>query len=80
MIELYLLKNATDLAKDPEATVTTLAVKQGPTMIAMVIYLVLFVWAIMRASRHANKALHLLFAVVSPFWYLVFSYFVPDFH
>ncbi len=52
--------------------------------VIIVIELVLFVWAIFRAIKcsHAtpdSRAVHLLFATVSPVLYLIFSYAVDGF-
>jgi len=52
------------------------------TIIYVVVYLVLLVFAILRAIKCStatpdSRALHLMFAIVSPVMYLIFSYLVP---
>ena len=52
--------------------------------IIMIIELILWVWAIIRAVHCSNhtpesRAIHLLFAITSPLFYLIFSYTVPGF-
>jgi hypothetical protein len=52
--------------------------------IIVVVELILLVWAILRAIKCSqaspdSRAIHLLFAIVSPFLYLVFSYAVDGF-
>jgi hypothetical protein len=52
--------------------------------IIIIIELILFVWAIFRAIKCSqaspdSRAIHLLFATVSPFLYLIFSYVVDGF-
>ena len=52
--------------------------------IIIVVELILLVWAILRAIKCSqaspdSRAIHLLFAIVSPFLYLIFSYAVDGF-
>ena len=52
--------------------------RQTGTCIAIVFYLIIFVWALntaINAPDDGNKIVHLLFAVVSPFFYLLFAMF-----
>jgi hypothetical protein len=48
----------------------------------VVLYITLFLWALMRAMkvRDDQKPIHLLFALVSPGFYLIFSYFLDGFY
>ena len=47
----------------------------------VIIYFVFFIWALMRASlAPKNKPLHLMFALISPMFYLVLSYFIDGFY
>jgi hypothetical protein len=47
----------------------------------IIIYITFFFWALMRAAAAPkNKPLHLMFALVSPMFYLVFSYFIDGFY
>jgi len=47
----------------------------------IIVYITFFFWALMRAAvAPKNKPLHLMFALVSPMFYLVFSYFIDGFY
>ena len=56
-------------------------VEKVSTIVSMLIFLALIVWAWVRAIKCSSKspdsrAVHLLFATVDPILYLVFSYFI----
>ena len=75
MIELYAANQAAKTDGKTEMIVKA---------VAMIIYLVFFVWAIFRALRCSaptpdSRALHLMFATLSPVLYLIFSYAVEGF-
>jgi uncharacterized membrane protein SirB2 len=80
MIELAALqsnrntKNWDDLTDDQKQTYV------ATTILMVIIYIIFFVWALTRASKQKNKPVHMLFALVSPVFYLIFSYFVEGFN
>jgi hypothetical protein len=80
MLELYALRNAQPMSKDYDRLTKTQ--KNFYNIISRtgsLIYLIILIIALVKASKTQNKPLHMLFALVSPFWYLVFSIFVEDF-
>lgn len=81
MIELFTLKSSTDNGRKWD-DLTEEEQKRAMVInsIVVLIYIIIFVWALMRASKQKNKPLHLMFALISPAFYLVFSYFVDGFN
>ena len=91
MIELILFNNVYVKSNDPNTP--TLSPEQkdemmrnlrSATLMASVIYFLIFFLALYRAMACSSKtpdsrALHLFFATVSPVLYIVFSYVVPGF-
>jgi len=91
MIELILFNNVYVKSQDPNQP--TLSPEQKEDMIrnvrnaslmASLIYILIFVLALYRAMECSKKepdsrAIHLFFASVSPVLYILFSYFVPGF-
>ena len=91
MIELILFNNVYVTSKDPNSP--TLSPEQkvamesqirSATLMALVLYVLLFGLAIYRAlicssNNPDSKAVHLFFASVSPLLYIVISYVVPGF-
>lgn len=89
MIELVLFNNVYTYSKDPNSP--TLSPEQKEVVLhnmkvasvfAVVIYISIFVLAIHRAlicssNNPDSRALHLLFATISPVMYILLSYFVP---
>ena len=85
MIELFALNylNAPKSDSDNKNNKNDVS-KDIATIVVFILYVTIFVWAIMRAIRCSNatpdsRALHLLFATASPVMYLVFSYLVEGF-
>ena len=89
MIELILFNNVYVKSKDPHSPTLSAQEKQNmlqqlriATVLAMLIYILIFVLAIYRAMACSNnnpdsRAIHLFFATVSPVVYILLSYFVP---
>lgn len=83
MLELLALnaaKNGDNKPKTPDEKKTE-AVK---TVVSLVIWLVIWVWAVMRALKCSSatpdsRALHLFFATYTPTLYIIFSYAVSGF-
>lgn len=89
MIELILFNNVYTYSQDPNSP--TLSPDQKDQLIknmriasgiAVVIYILIFVLAIYRAmacssNNPDSRAIHLLFATVSPVMYILLSYLVP---
>jgi len=89
MIELILFNNVYVKSQDPNSP--TLSPEQkdevlinirNASLMAMLLYVLIFVLALYRAMACSSntpdsRALHLLFATVSPVMYILFSYFVP---
>ena len=86
MIELILFNNVYVKSTDPNSPTLSPQQKEemmgnlrSATMMATLIYLLIFVLAIYRAMAFSSntpdsKALHLFFASVSPIMYIAFSY------
>jgi hypothetical protein len=91
MIELILFNNVYVKSHDPNSPTLSPEQKEdimrnvrSATMMATLIYLLIFVLALYRAMACSSntpdsRALHLFFASVSPVMYIVFSYLVPGF-
>lgn len=80
MLELYYLRSMQPMSKDYDRLTKTQ--KNFYNMIlntGSVIYFIILIVALVKASKTQNKPLHMLFALVSPFWYLIFSIFVEGF-
>lgn len=80
MLELAILKNGSTTTHWDMMTEDEKRTYSATVGVTSVIYLIFFIWALVRASQQKNKPLHMLFALVSPVFYLVFSYFVEDFN
>lgn len=81
-VELYALNAAVKNSKGDNDDLTPVQV--AATTVLLIIIMVLWVLAIIRALKCSKKtpdsrALHLLFASTSPVLYLIFSYFVSGF-
>ena len=50
------------------------------TTVILILYICIYVWALTRAAKQKNKPLHMLFALISPVAYLIFSYYVDGFN
>ncbi len=91
MIELILFNNVYVKPKDAESPTLSpekkLAMEsqiRSATLMALVLYVLIFGLAIYRAlicssNNPDSKAIHLFFASVSPLLYIVISYVVPGF-
>ena len=83
MIELFAL-NYLNAPKSNNKTRKDAAAHAVATVVVFILYITIFVWAIMRAIQCSSatpdsRALHLLFATASPVMYLIFSYLVEGF-
>lgn len=91
MIELILFNNVYVSSKDPNSPTLSPDQKvamenqiRSATLMALVLYVLIFGLAIYRAlicssNNPDSKAIHLFFASVSPLLYIVISYVVPGF-
>lgn len=80
MLELLALNSAKG-SSDSDSDSSNSAVV---TLAALLIWLTLFIWAIIRARKCSKKdpdsrAIHFLFCLTSPSLYIICSYAVPDF-
>lgn len=91
MIELILFNNVYVSSKDPNSPTLSPDQKvamenqiRSATLMALVLYVLIFGLAIYRAlicssNNPDSKAIHLFFSSVSPLLYIVISYVVPGF-
>ena len=89
MIEYYVINNAINSLKQTLKTKENYSDSDDNnlTIVYVIVAIIIFtfiIWAITRAlhcSKAApdSRAVHLLFAVISPVFYVIFSYAVPGF-
>jgi hypothetical protein len=81
MLDFLALQNSRKQNDWDDLTDTQKTMYLVTSSIIIIFYITFFIWALLRASNApSNKPLHLLFALISPGFYLIFSYFVKDFY
>ncbi len=90
MLELFVLKYAKSKDNNPGATLTWRKAPGKKRQLAisytivMVLYILFWFWALLRAFKCSSatpdsRAVHFLFATVSPLLYIILSYWVDGF-
>lgn len=79
LVEQYIYKSVSGDNTDKKWEDMTSSEK-NMLVVSALLYILFIMWALIRASKADNKPLHLLFAIISPSMYLIFSYFVDGFY
>jgi uncharacterized membrane protein len=82
MIELFAMKNS--ISNGDKPTKEEKRVQDIIMTIGVFLYMIFWVWAIIRALKCSNRnpdsrAIHIMFASVSPVLYIICSYYVDGF-
>jgi uncharacterized membrane protein len=83
MLEIHAIRSIFPTTRESD-DIDTKKISTGVNTMIAVIYLVFFIVAMIRAEKCSTKsndsrAVHYLFAVVSPVMYVIVSYLVPGF-